>query len=143
MELNVVELVVQAGSLGLVVLILLGLWKFGGAMVTRLMDNLDQQARNNEASIHAQEQLTAVMRTLCERMDEAEDRDKGRDEETARFRTETVNALKELSGAIRGLQQQQQAHEGRAQKRYEQTLAHADERHVETIAALQKLNGKG
>ena len=139
MELNVVELIVQAGSLGLVVLILFGLWKFGGAMVTRIMDNLDAQTRNTEASIHVQEKMAAGMTALCERLDGSEERDEERDRGTEKFRAETLNALKELSGAIRGLQQQQQAHEGRAQKRHELQVAQGEQ----LLEAFKALNGKG
>ena len=51
MEINVVELIVQAGGLGLAALLVFLVVRYGGAyldkLTSRLLDNLDQQQRDN------------------------------------------------------------------------------------------------
>jgi F0F1-type ATP synthase membrane subunit b/b' len=144
MEINVVELVVQVGALGVLLVLL---WKVGGPMVSRLMDNLDANAKTNietarvlEASARAQDQVAANLGKLCERMDKMENREEDRERDTQEFRTKTVEALQELSGVVRGMQQQLMKNDARSLKQYEQQLAHADERHAEIITALQELS---
>jgi hypothetical protein len=128
MEINIVELIVQAGALGLTAMLLYGLWKYGGGFVGRLMDNLDAQARNIERSIEVQGQVAANLARLCEKLDgcEVEIKDQG---------SGTTQVLRDLADRI-------VANDSRAQKRYEQQMAHAEQRHAELIGILKGLNGK-
>lgn len=142
MEINIVELIVQAGALGLTALLLIGLWKFGGKFVNRLMDNLDLQARNHEESIKVQAEVarglaevTETLSALCKQMDDCEDQHGKRSEENLVAQAEMIKAFADLAGRL-------QAHEKRAQARHEQQSKQADERHTELIGALKGLNGK-
>ena len=135
MEINVVELLVQAGALGLTALLLFGLWKYGAAFVTRLMDNLDLQAQNHEVSIQVQAEVASTLASLCRQIDSCEDEHEKRSQETSEAHGEMVKALGDLGNKL-------QAHETRAQKRHEQQMNQAEERHAELIGVLQGLNGK-
>ena len=131
MEINVVELVVQAGALGVTALLLYGLWKYGAAFVSRLMDNLDQQARNNEASIRVQAETAATLAALCNEVKNC----KATMGDGQEQQGEVVGVLEDLSEKLKG-------HEDRAQKRHEQQMEHADERHGELVKTLQGMNGQ-
>ena len=135
MEINVVELIVQAGALGLTALLLFFLWKYGAGFVTRLMDNLDLQAQNHESSIRVQGEVASTLASLCQQMDSCEDEQGRRSQETSEAHAEMVKALADVGRRL-------QAHETRAQKRHEQQMRQAEERHAELIGVLQGLNGK-
>ena len=119
MEINVVELVVQAGALGLTAILLVGLWRYGGGMVSRVMDNLDAQTHNVEATIAVQaevakhlEQLTA--RIVGSNMEQrAADATQANTASTAQ--AELIDVLKSLSAQI-------DSHESRAQARHRAQL---------------------
>lgn len=145
MEIDLVAVIVQAGALGLVVLLLLLAWKMGGPFLNRLMDNLDKMSQGYTDYVRVQMDVAATLRSLCQRMDESEDRDKAQDVLLA----ELVEGQREMTGVIRGVQQQLMSHEGRAQKRTDEQMRQSGERHQEQIEqgrellkALQKLNGK-
>lgn len=135
MEINVVELIVQAGALGLTALLLYGLWRYGGAFVTRLMDNLDQQTMNYEATIRVQAEVASTLGMLCKQIDGCEENHSQRGKESSEALAEMVKALEELGERMR-------AHEVRAASRYEQQMKQANERHAELVSVLQGLNGK-
>ena len=135
MEINVVELIVQAGALGLTALLLFFLWKYGAAFVSRLMDNLDEQTQNHEASIRVQGEVARTLASLCRQMDDCEEEHGQRNQETAEAHAEMIKALSDLGKRL-------QAHETRAQKRHEQQMKQSSERHEELIGVLQGLNGK-
>jgi len=135
MEINIVELIVQAGALGLTALLLFGLWKYGAAFVTRLMDNLDLQAQNHEASIKVQAEVASTLSMLCSQLDMCE-ADHGKRAQ------ETVEAQAEVAKTMTTLGKRLQEHETRAQERHEQQMDQSAERHAELIGVLQGLNGK-
>ena len=134
MTVDIIKVVGEVGSIAVLVLVLYFVWRYGGGFVGRLMDNLDTQVKNNEAAIRTQEQTNANLRSLCDRFDDAEKRDTA----ASACRKEMLSSLQELTGAVRGLAQQMQAHEGRAQKRHEQLL----QRDQELIEVIQGMNGK-
>lgn len=68
MDWNWLELLVQGGALALLAVVLYGVWKLAG----RLMDMMDAQIAQIQASIHVQEQLLASVNALCEKIDEHE-----------------------------------------------------------------------
>ena len=121
MEVNVVELVVQAGALGLTALLIFGLWKYGGSTVNRLLDNLDDQGRKSEETIRVQAEVAANLSKLCDKLDERQ--------------AGTADVLVNLCRRV-------EANEDRAQKRHQQMMQHADQRHAEMIGILKGLNGK-
>lgn len=135
MEINVVELIVQAGALGLTALLLVGLWKYGGGVVNRLMDNLDQQTKNHEASIRVQAEVANTLISLCKQLDDCEAEHGQRSQESVETLTGVVNALSDLADRMK-------AHEVRAQRRYEAQMSQASERHNELVHVLQSLNAK-
>ena len=135
MEINVVELIVQAGALGLTALLLFFLWKYGAAFVSRLMDNLDQQNANYQASIQVQTEMAsalAVLHATVGTLDEGQDK-RARD---------LADAMAKVADCVERQGKMLQAHEGRMEKRLEQQMRQADERHQELISVLQGLNGK-
>jgi hypothetical protein len=142
MEINVVELIVQAGAVGLSALLVVVLWKYGGdfvnqmtAIVARLMDNLDEQTRHYEAGITVQAEVAATLRQLCERLNGCESEHEQRAKETAEAHAETVEALQMITKNLRD-------HETRAQRRHEKQMEQAAERHAELVGVLKGLNGK-
>jgi len=139
MEINVVELIVQAGGLGLAALLVFLVMKYGGAyldqLTSRLLDNLDQQAENYRANIAVQVQLEASLRSLCEKLDGYEDGRSAQAQETADTQVEVARILNEMSKRLA-------AHETRAQRRHDQQMGQSAERHAELIGVLQGLNGK-
>lgn len=153
MEINIVELIVQAGALGLTALLMVGLWKYGGAFVSRLMDNLDLQAKNHESDIELRAELTQslsgvarTLATLCVQMDNCEEQHQQRSSDNMETQGEIVAALDTL--ATRMANHEQQAKERhsvqmeQAQKQHELQMRQARERHNELITALRGLNGK-
>lgn len=120
-----------------VAIVVLFVWLLKPFMA-RLMDNLDRMSQGYVGYVETQVKVATSLNAVCSRLDSAEKRDR----DATQSRAEIVTALQELSGVVRGLQQQQQAHEGRAQKRHEQALEHADERHAELVGVLKHLNGK-
>lgn len=114
------------------------LWRLLGPFIERLMDNLDRQAASYERYAADQVKATMTLESLCQRLDEIEEQHLGRGEARDRSQAELREAQKEIVGALRGLQQQFQAHEGRAQKRSEQQL----EESRQIVKALKALNGK-
>ena len=128
MQVDVVQLLVQAGTLGLFAFFL---WKTFGPMIDRLMDNLDQQARNNEASIRVQTETEATLVALCDEVKNCKAAMGDGQEQQG-----------EVVGVLEGLSEKLQGHEDRAQKRHEQQMTHADERHGELVKTLQGMNGQ-
>jgi hypothetical protein len=68
MDLGWIELVIQGGALALLSAVLWGAWKLAG----RLIDMMDAQIAQINASIRVQEQLLASVNALCEKIDEHE-----------------------------------------------------------------------
>lgn len=118
------------------------LWKLFTPFIARLMDHLDKMNSGYVGYVEAQVDVASAMRELCQRFEETERESRQRDEAQDAILGDLVASQREMAGVLRGLQNQQQAHEGRAQKRHEQALAHADERHAELVAVLKALNGK-
>jgi len=141
MEVNIVELVVQAGALGLTALLLFGLWKYGGGFVSRLMDNLDAQAENNAQSIRVQEQVAASLSELSERIASGGRTAGDTADRAAANRDEIIKTQEQVAGVLTDLSRKLQAHETRAQRRHEQSLEHSADRHAELIGVLKHMNG--
>ena len=122
------------------VLVIFGwvLWRLLTPFVERLMDNLDRMAQSYERHADAQAKTSLALDTLCRRLDDIEDEHKDRTTLQDTRQREVREAQKEIVGALRGLQQQFQAHEGRAQQRHEQQL----EESRQIVKALKALNGK-
>lgn len=78
MDWNWIELVVQGGALALLALVLFGAWKLAG----RLLDMMDAQIAQIQASIQVQQQLLASVNALCEKIDEHERESRGRHRDT-------------------------------------------------------------
>jgi len=139
MEINVVELIVQAGGLGLAALLVFLVVRYGGAyldkLICRLMDNLDQQNKNYESNIKVQAGVATALTLLCDRLDKMSI---GQGQQTQ----DTIDALAEMSKCIEALGRQLQAHESRIEKRFEQQMGQSNERHAELIGVLRHLNGK-
>lgn len=129
------EVLVQAGALGLTFLLLFGLWKYGGSFVTRLMDNLDQQNANYSASIRVQAEMAAALSTLHAQVDAMDDGQAQRAQELAEAMAKVASCVERQGKLL-------QAHEGRMEKRLEQQMKQAEERHRELVSVLQGLNGK-
>jgi hypothetical protein len=138
MEINIVELIVQAGALGLTALLLFGLWKYGAAFVSRLMDNLDLQSKNHEATILVQAEVATTLASLRDDlMSGQEESDRQGDQSD-----EVVKVLENVCEQLQAHGKQIQEHEGRAQERHQQQMGHSAERHAELIGVLRHLNGK-
>jgi len=135
MEINVVELIVQAGALGALVVLLVVVGRYGSKVVDRLMDNLDQQTQKHEASVKVQTQLETSLRALCQRFDDCDVEHDKRAQETVKAQAEVANVLTNLGDRL-------ETHETRAQKRHEQQSDQSSERHAELIGVLRHLNGK-
>ena len=139
MEINVVELIVQAGGLGLAALLVIVAARYGGKyladLISRLMDNLDKQNENYQASIQVQGEMASALAMLHGQVDD-------HDEEQGKRAQETADAMAEVARCVERLGKQLQAHEGRMEKRFEQQMRQADERHQELVGVLQGLNGK-
>jgi uncharacterized protein YukE len=120
-ELNIVELIIQTGALGALIVVLFLLARYGSQFIQRMLDHLD-------AGVKAQADVAANMKILCDHIDDCEStiQDQG---------AATAKVMVDLSKLL-------QAHEGRAQKRHEQATAHADQRHAELVGVLKGLNGK-
>lgn len=133
---DVLKIIGEIGSIGLLAVVLYFVYRYIGGISDRLMNNLETQTRNNELAIRAQEQVTQEIRLFSQRLDDHEEQVKS----AAECREEIVVALKELTGVVRGLNQQMQSHEGRAQARHEQL----QQRDHEFLAMLQSVtNGSG
>lgn len=131
MTVDVIKIVGEVGSIAVLALVLFGVWKFGGGFVTRLMDNLDQQSESNKAAIVAQQNLGHNLETMCERMNGHDKTAQERNRIVMEALEEIRKALTENTSVLRGLQQQQQAHEGRTAKR-----------DMEIVKRLEALNGR-
>ena len=111
----------------------------------QLMENLRQMNQGYIGYTEAQVQVASSMNALCQRLDKNEQDQRGRDERQDALLAQLVESQQELAGVVRGLQQQQQAHEGRAQKRHEQQVEQGKQQLAqgqELLEALQHLNGK-
>ena len=139
MEINVVELIVQAGGLGLAALLVIVAARYGGKyladLISRLMDNLDQQNANYQASIQVQAEMAAALSMLHAQVDDL-------DESQAQRAQELASAMAQVASCVERQGKMLQAHEGRMEKRLEQQMRQAEERHQELIGVLQGLNGK-
>ena len=146
MELNVVELVVQAGALGLVVLLLFLMSK----MFSRMVDCLEMNAKN-------QEKTAGNLDSLSERVAE-QGRISSVLAESVRVLTENIRALTAEVGAdkveaeasdasvakvLGKLLHQMDSHEARTVTRWEQQSEQAAERHAELMRAMKEIVGKG
>jgi hypothetical protein len=104
-------------------------------LISRLMDNLDRQNENYQASIKVQGEMATALSALHRQVDD-------HNEDQGKRAQETADAMAEVARCVERLGRQLQAHEGRMEKRLEQQMTQADERHKELIGVLQGLNGK-
>ena len=139
MEIDVVQALVQAGAIGIVLALLAWLVR---PLLKSLMGNLDKMSQSYVGYVQAQVDVASAMRELCKQLNEVEQENRQRDERQDELLEKLARRLEELGGMFQGMQQQLQAHEGRAQKRHEQVMQHAAERHAEFMSALKSLNGK-
>ena len=126
---DVFKLISEGGSVVLLAAVLYFVYRYIGGVSDRLMNNLETQTRNNEQAIRTQEQMNQEIHRFSERMDDHEEQVKAAEV----CRGEMLTALKELTGVVRGMSQQIQAHEGRAEARHQQL----QKRDRELIAMLQ------
>ncbi len=118
---DLIKAISEAGSLGILVLLLLLLTRYGSRFLDRLLDHLD-------AGIQAQNELANRLIELSDQLNAYSDQAK----------LETAATAKLLADISRQLQ----THESRAQRRHEQAIAQSEERHAELIGVLRQLNGK-
>ena len=135
MEVDLVAVIVQAGALGLAVLLLFLMWKTGMPLLNRLMDHLDEERQNYITSVKIQADVAATLQNLCQQVSEVDRESRDRDQRQDALLADIANRLEELGATQRGLQNQMQAHEGRAQKRADQSLAQGQE----IVTALREL----
>jgi len=113
------------------------IWKLVTPFIDRLMDNLDRQAQSYERYMEAQVKATMTLDTLCNRLDGIESEHLVRATARKEQQDKSQRTQEEIVATLRGVQQQLQAHEGRAHQRHEQQL----EQGRQIVKALQALNG--
>ena len=139
MQVDLAQLLADLTGSAAVVVVLVLVFK---PFISRLMDNLDRQAQGYIGYVEAQVKVATTLESLCQQLGDSENAHRDRADAQDVRQTEMQSSQAEIVGVLRGIQQQFQTHEGRAQKRHEQALRHADERHAELIGVLKKLNGK-
>ena len=100
MEINVVELIVQAGALGALVLLLVLVGRYGNGVISRLMDNLDTQTKNNATAIVVQEQVASAIQALCGQMNGHDDEQEERSLAQAQSLAGIIKALEENTAVL-------------------------------------------
>ena len=121
------------------------IWKLVTPFIDRLMDNLDRQAASYELHAAGQAKTALALDTLCRRLDEIGEEHEDRAELQNGRQAELREAQGEIVAALRGLQQQFQAHEGRAAMRHEQQMEQGRdqvEQGQQIVRALKALNGR-
>ena len=131
MTVDVIKIIGEVGSIAVLVLVLFGVWKYGGGFVSRLMDNLDQQSENNKAAIVAQQNTSSNLEKMCERMNGHDRATEERNKVVMEALEEIRNALAENTGVLRGLSQTLSKREAQIAKR-----------DAELIRRLEAMNGK-
>jgi len=127
MTVDVVQLVIQAGALGLFALFL---WKIFAPVINRMMDSLIQSTR-------VQAEMANNLQALCSRLDDGDVQQTRRNRKMEEAQTDITENLEQITACLRGLQQQAQAHEGRSAKRHEALLEH----NRELVNVLKGMNG--
>jgi hypothetical protein len=135
MTVDILKVVGDVGAIAVLILVLYGVWKYGGGFVTRLMDNLDQQSENNRAAIVAQQNMGSNLEKMCDRMDSHDKGAERRNQALVEHLAEIRDALSQNTSVLRGLQQQQQTHEARSAKR--------DLAIVERLEVMNGIHGNG
>jgi len=129
------------------------IWKLLVPFIDRLMDNLDRQAQSYVSNAEAQVKTAVTLDKLCQQLDGVEEEHQDRVVLQDARQKELREAQKEIVGALRGLQQQFQAHESRAHDRHEQQIKLGEqqlelgkqqlEQGAQILAGFKSLNGKG
>ena len=127
MTAEIVNLIVQAGALGLFAFFL---WKIFQPLLSGMMDNLIQATR-------VQAEMANNLEALCSRLDDADVAQARRIQRMEQAQGNITSSLEEITGVLRGLQQQGVAHEGRAAKRHEIQV----EQMKQVVKVLKGMNG--
>ncbi len=121
MTADIIKIIGEVGSIGVLVLVLYLVARYGAKFLDRLLDHLD-------AGVQAQHEVALNLKALCEEM--------------VRCKEDLTEQGEGSAKVWDDLSRQLEASEKRAERRHRQQLKHADERHQELIGALQNLNGK-
>ena len=124
MTVDILKVIGEIGSIGVLLMVLYFVWKYGGGFVSRLMDNLDQQAENNKAAIAAQQNLGHNLEKVCDRLNRP-------DQATMQALNRILEALEVNTGVLHGIVQTLSKHDGQTARR-----------DAELIKRLEAMNGK-
>ncbi len=119
---DTIKVVSEAGTIGVLVLVLIFVGVYGSKFLTRLLDHLD-------AGIQAQAKVAANLDAVCTRLEE--------------YHVEASETEAEIAKVLGKLSNQLQTHEGRAQQRHDSAMQQAMERHTELLAALKVVSNGG
>lgn len=153
MEIDVIQVLVQAGALGIVIALM---YWFLKPVVSHLVESLRRSSESYAESIRAQVEMARGLEALCDKLNGHDQSQDQRNQAQARTLEGIAKTLDENTAVLRGLSQQFQAHEGRSAARYDKQMAknaeiaaRTEERHeqqmaayAEMVKALRGMNGK-